>query len=98
MKKVTINKNDAAQRLDKFITKYMPRLPQGMLYKGLRKNCVRVNGKHVKDGKFVLSEGDELTLYFADEFFDGESSFTKGRSDIDVVYEDENIILINKPA
>ena len=98
MKKITINKNDASQRLDKFLTKYMPRLPQGMLYKGLRKNCVRVNGKHVKDGKYDLSEGDELTLYFADEFFDGEAEFNAGRSDIDVIYEDENILLINKPA
>ena len=98
MKEVTINRNDAMQRLDKFITKYMPRLPQSMLYKGLRKNCVRVNGKHVKDGGYIVNEGDILSLYFADEFFDDASGFSAGRSDIDVVYEDDNIILINKPA
>ena len=98
MKEVVINKNDAMQRLDKFITKYMPRLPQGMLYKGLRKNCVRVNGRHVKDGKYMLNEGDVLSLYFSDEFFKTDSSFTAGNSDIDVVYEDENIIVINKSA
>lgn len=98
MREVTVNKNDASQRLDKFITKYMPRLPQSMLYKGLRKNCVRVNGKHIKDGRYMISEGDVLSLYFADEFFDTEVGFTAGRSDIDVVYEDENIILINKPS
>ena len=98
MKEITVNKNDAGQRLDKFITKYMPRLPIGMLYKGLRKNRVRVNGRHVKDGACVIREGDVLTLYFADEFFDEPRAFNAGRSDIDIVYEDDNIILINKPA
>ena len=98
MREITVNKNDANQRLDKFITKYMPRLPLGMLYKGLRKNCVRVNGRHVKDGAYVIQGGDVLTLYFANEFFDAPCSFKAGRSDIDVVYEDGNIILINKPA
>lgn len=98
MREITVNGNDANQRLDKFITKYMPRLPLGMLYKGLRKNCVRVNGKHVKDGARVICEGDVLTLYFSDEFFEAEQTFTASRSDIDVVYEDENIILINKSA
>ena len=98
MREITVNANDANQRLDKFITKYMPRLPLGMLYKGLRKNYVRVNGRHVKDGAYVIQDGDVLTLYFADEFFDAERAFEAGRSDIDIVYEDGNIILINKPA
>ena len=98
MREITVTTNDANQRLDKFITKYMPRLPLGMLYKGLRKNCVRVNGRHVKDGAYVIRGGDILTLYFADEFFAAPRAFEAGRSDIDVVYEDGNIILINKPA
>ena len=69
LKEVKININDAGQRLDKFILKYMPLLPNGMLYKGLRKNCVKVNGKHVKDGAYKLFEGDIVSLYFKDEFF-----------------------------
>ncbi len=97
MKKLIINKNDANQRLDKFLSKYLVNMPQSMLYKGLRKNCVRVNGKHIKDGKYMLAAGDELALYFKDEFFERDGKFTAGISDIDVVYEDENIILINKP-
>ena len=96
MKEITINKNDSGQRLDKFLTKYLANMPQSMLYKSLRKNCVRVNGKHIKDGKYMLCEGDELKLYFKDEFFTQERGFEAGNSDIDVVYEDENIILINK--
>lgn len=96
MKQIVINKNDADQRLDKFLTKYLVNLPQSMLYKSLRKNCVRVNGRHVKDGSYILHENDVLSLYMRDEFFPAPV-FTAGVSDIDVVYEDENIILINKP-
>ena len=64
MKEVTINKNDADQRLDKFLTKYLINLPQSMLYKSLRKNCVRVNGRHVRDGRYMLRENDVLTSFF----------------------------------
>lgn len=85
------------QRLDKFLTKYMNSIPQSMLYKGLRKKCVRVNGKHVKDGKYILRDGDVLSLYFNDEFFVKEKQFKNGSRDIDIVYEDKNILLINKP-
>lgn len=98
MKELTINENDANQRLDKFLTKYLVNMPQSMLYKSLRKNCVRVNGKHVKDGKYMLRAGDELKLYFKDEFFAVSDSFQIGNTDIDIVYEDENLILINKPS
>ena len=96
MREITINQNDAGQRLDKFLTKYLVNMPQSMLYKSLRKNCVRVNGKHIKDGKYKLQNGDVLKLFFKDEFYESKSSFKAGNSDIDVVYEDENIILINK--
>ena len=99
MREIVINKNDASQRLDKFLMKFMPKLPSAMLYKSLRKNCVRVNGKHVKDGAYKLSAGDKLSLYFKDEFFSDEAAAIK-KSDIklDIIYEDENILLINKPA
>lgn len=96
MREIKINANDSMQRLDKFIKKYLPRIPDPLLYKGLRKNCVRINGKHVRQGNTVLHEGDVLTLYFADEFFESKSAFICGRSDIDVVYEDKNIIIVNK--
>ena len=66
MREITINQNDAGQRLDKFLTKYLVNMPQSMLYKSLRKNCVRVNGKHIKDGKYMLQNGDVLKLFFKD--------------------------------
>lgn len=98
MKEIIINENDANQRLDKFLTKYLVNIPQGMLYKSLRKNCVKINGKHIKDGKYMLKSGDELKLFFKDEFFASEPVFNAGNSEINIVYEDENIILINKPS
>lgn len=98
MKEITVNKNDANQRLDKFLSKYLKSMPQSMLYKGLRKNCVRVNNSHVRDGGFILSEGDRLKLYFKDEFFTESTDFSVSEESLDVIYEDENIILINKSA
>lgn len=99
MKEISINQNDAGQRLDKFLTKSMPCLPQSMLYKGLRKNCVRVNGKHVKDGAVKLRTGDILSLYFKDEFFEKPDESTAYQTlvpDLTIVYEDENILLADK--
>ena len=43
--------------------------------KVLEKNCVRVNGKHIKDGKYMLQDGDVLKLFFKDEFYESKSSF-----------------------
>ncbi len=98
MKTVIISKNDSGQRLDKFLTKFLPNMPKSMLYKSLRKNCVRINGKHVKDGSVMLNEGDELKLFFKDEFYSAPRTFVPVPVDFDVVYEDENILLINKKA
>lgn len=99
LREIIINKNDAGQRLDRFLTKFMPRLPQSMLYKGLRKNAVRINDKHAKKADVRLEEGDCLKLYFADEFFSEEKSIkVKKAKKPDIVYEDDNIIVVNKEA
>lgn len=99
LKKIIINKNDSGQRLDKFLTKFMPSLPPDMLYKSLRKNCVKINGKHEKKPSRKLCEGDILDLYFKDEFFKKihpDEMFRKLKADLDIIYEDSNIMLINK--
>ncbi len=99
MKEVVIKRNDAGQRLDKFLTKLLPNLPQSMLYKSLRKDCIKVNGKHIKDGAFKIHEGDILKLYLKDEFFespDPDTAFMKITPRLDIVYEDENILLADK--
>ena len=98
MREVIINKNDANQRLDKFLTKYMPSLPQSMLYKSLRKKCVRVNSKHVTDGAYILNDGDVLRLYMNDDFFsnDNKNIIPTPLPQPQIIYEDENIIIADK--
>lgn len=101
MKEFKIGKNDKDQRLDKFLTKLCPAMPENMLYKSLRKECVRVNGKHIKDGAYKLSEGDVLKLYLKDEFFEkavSDEVFYALEPKLDIIYEDENIMLVNKKA
>ena len=97
MKSFKINKNDANQRLDKYISKLMPNLPKSMLYKGLRKNNVRINGKHYHDGSVILKEGDDVALYFQDEFFEKPDRCLKSLPKPDIVYEDDNLIVTDKP-
>lgn len=98
MKKYIINSNDAGQRVDKFIQKAAPMLPQSMMYKGIRTKNIKLNRKRCEIST-RLEEGDVLELYLPDEFFGTDESqyeFMKAPSDISVVYEDENILLIDK--
>lgn len=98
MRQITVNANDAGQRLDKFLTKFLKACPQSMIYKSLRKKRIKLNGKKC-DGAVKLAEGDVLTLYINDEFFGGDvadDSFTKIKPELNIVYEDENIMLIDK--
>ena len=98
MKKYIINSNDAGQRVDKFIQKAAPSLPQSMMYKGIRTKNIKLNRKRCEIST-RLSEGDVLELYLPDEFFgsdEKEYEFLKAPADITVVYEDENILLMDK--
>ena len=95
---VTIGKNDAGQRLDKFLTKTYPNLPQSVLYKCIRTKDVKRNGKRCqRDDR--LQEGDELSLYWQEEFFQTapkEYDFLKAPKALSIVYEDENMMLLDK--
>ena len=68
MKKVTIGKNDAGQRLDKFITKTLD-IPQSLLYKSIRLKKIKVNRKRAEAGT-VLLEGDTIQCFLQDSFFE----------------------------
>ena len=98
MREFKINLNDANQRLDKFLSKAVKKLPKNLLYKYIRLKRIKVNGKRCEIST-RLSEGDIISLYINDEFFDDVSKkpdFMFASSDIDIVYEDENIMLLNK--
>lgn len=99
MKRLVIGKNDAAQRLDKFLKKATVGLPDSLLYKYLRKKCVKVNGRHKTDGAYVLQEGDTLTLYMNEDFFvREEEAFLTLLPNVAVAYEDEHLLVLDKPA
>ena len=100
MKRVTINKNDAGQRLDKFLFKFFASIPASMVYKGIRKKRIKVNGKKSEIG-YMLCEGDVLELYINDEFFEspkGDEAFKTLVPKLSVVYEDDNILLADKAS
>lgn len=99
MRILIIGKNDAGQRLDKFLTKAVKGLPQSMMYKSLRTKKIKVNRKRA-EADMRLCEGDEVELFIRDEFFESPESDAGaiGRIEpkLDIVYEDENIMLLNK--
>ncbi len=99
MQILTIKKNDAGQRLDKFLTKAVKGLPASLMYKYIRTKKIKVNRKRCEQ-KYILQEGDEVQLFIREEFFGSPESddgaLSRIAPKIDVVYEDENIILCNK--
>ena len=98
MRQIEITKNDSGQRLDKFLTKRFKNMPQSLMYKYIRTKYIKLNGKKCEISS-RLNEGDILTLYIKDEFFEeqpDEYDFLKAPVKIDIIYEDENIMLLNK--
>lgn len=99
MKELTVKQNDAGQRLDRFVGKAVPLLPESLLQKYIRLKRIKLNGKGAKR-ETRLQLGDVLQLYINDEFFEKpreENSYLKvSKPKLDIVYEDENILLADK--
>ncbi|MBE6537311.1 MAG: RluA family pseudouridine synthase [Ruminococcaceae bacterium] len=108
MRELIIGKNDAGQRLDKFITKTLD-MPMSLLYKSIRLKKIKVNRKRAEASQ-KLSEGDTIQCFLADEFFEkgrkvgfsenselGKETLERINARLNIVYEDENILLVNKP-
>jgi 23S rRNA pseudouridine955/2504/2580 synthase len=99
MRIITVKKNDAGQRLDKFLSKAVKGLPSSMMYKLIRTKKIKVNRKRTEQ-KYILCEGDEIQLFIRDEFFDSpekdDGALSRITPKLDIVYEDDNIILCNK--
>ena len=98
MKQIIINKNDAGQRVDKFLAKFLPDMPKSLIYKQLRKKRVKCGKKALK-AEDILQAGDELFLYINDEFFETKkTAILKEVAPPVIVYEDEHILIADKPA
>lgn len=108
MRELEIGKNEAGQRLDKFLGKYMRLAGKGFLYKMMRKKNITLNGKRCEGGE-KLEEGDVVRLFLSEETIDKfsdkeilksfqDSSLNKASGKLEILYEDPDILLLNKPA
>lgn len=100
MQEIIVSKNDAGQRLDKLLGKYLSKAPKSFYYKMLRKKNITLNGKKA-DGSEKLEQNDIVRLFLSDETiasFKEEVKAPKIRSDLTVLYEDDNVIIVNKVA
>ena len=99
MKEFTISTNDAGQRLDRFLAKAVPLLPASLAQKYIRIKRIKLNGGRA-DRDTRLKTGDVLQLYINDEFFDkpreDNAYLTVANPKLDIVYEDEHILLVDK--
>lgn len=101
MKEFHIEKNDAGQRCDRWLSKAVPLLPSPLMQKYFRLKRFKCNGKPAKKEQ-KLQVGDCLSLYINDEFFQKPSLenayLLVSTPRMTVVYEDEHILIVNKPA
>ena len=105
MKEIIVTKNEAGQRLDKLLKKYLSSAPDSFFYKMLRKKNIVLNGRKAA-GKEKINEGDSIKLFLSDETirkFSGKNAAERkgplcGLSNLAVIYEDADILLLNKPV
>lgn len=99
MRTIFIQKNDAGQRVDKFLSKAVKGLPTSMMYKMIRTKKIKVNRKRTEQS-YILREGDELQLFIREEFFESpeqdHGALARIRPKLSILYEDDQILLLNK--
>ncbi len=99
MLKFEVTKNDAGMRMDKLLTKLMPTLPRSLMYKYIRSKRIKLNGKRTEIS-YKPIVGDVIEAYISDEFSvrpPAHYDFLSAPNSLNIVYEDENILLIDKP-
>ncbi|MBE6141396.1 MAG: RluA family pseudouridine synthase [Erysipelotrichaceae bacterium] len=101
MKEFVVKKSESGQSLEKYTKKVLPKVPLGYIEKLFRKKDIKING-HWQDKKAVVNEDDKVSIYITDSDYDKFNSETKevvadNYIEQFIVYEDENILLINKP-
>ena len=99
MKKIIISSKEANQRVDKYVKKFLNEAPLSFIYKLFRKKDVKINGHWVKEN-YILNEGEELTIFVTDsqiEEFNKPKEIEKVSLNHQILYEDDNILIVNKP-
>ena len=98
MREIQVKNKDAGQRIDKYLRKYLNNAPLSYIYKLFRKKDIKVNGKKV-DINYILKENDEIKIYISEDTFNDFNTtkkIAKTTNKLDIIYEDHNIIIINK--
>ncbi len=98
MRILEIRENDAGQRLDKFLQKAVKTLPVPLMYRLIRQKKIKVNRKRAEQN-YILQLGDTVQLFISEEFFTDEgqkSDFMRLKPRLNILYEDENMMLLNK--
>ncbi len=99
MREIAVGSENEGSRLDKFLLKYLNKAPKSLVYKLLRKKNIKLCGKKAA-GNEILKEGDIITLFLSDETLEGlkeEKRVKKYKINFDIVYEDDDIIVADKP-
>lgn len=99
MQEIIVSANEAGQRFDKLLAKYLNEAPKSFLYKMLRKKNIVLNGKKAT-GNEKLAVGDSVKLFLADETIAkfSKTEVVRTHTSLDIIYEDEDILLVNKPV
>lgn len=103
MKTIIITENESNQRLDRFLKKLMPQASTGFLQKMLRKKRIKLNGQK-SDPSTGIATGDVIQIYFSEETIDNFRTSSTGKkldknnSPLDIIYEDKELLVLNKPA
>lgn len=89
MIKLTVNEKDEGKKLDKFLISNIEGLTQNLFYKTLRKKDIKINEKRI-NSNIIVKNGDIILVYISEESL-------KPKINIDIIYEDDNILVVNKP-
>lgn len=100
MQSLIVSENEAGQRLDKLLSKFLNLAGKSFLYKMMRKKNITLNGRKC-DGSEKLAKGDEIKLFLSDETIEKFSQVkipAVNKVSLNILYEDKHVLLINKPA
>jgi len=98
MREIVIKENDAGQRLDRFLVKVFPNLSQGIIRSALRKNRIKANNKRI-NADYRLEKGDIIRLYMDEHLSEKKQSIAyEIPRELNIIYEDENILILDKPV
>lgn len=101
MKQFQITDADAGQRFDKYLGRILKDATNGFLYKMLRKKNITLNDQKA-DGRELIKSGDVVKIWLSDETYEKFAGITAKVTEYDfqpdVVYEDEHVLIVNKPV